>query len=60
MPSRHLRQAGLSPNGQHIAGVRRDGTDYWLVVADLKDKPLKWTGTKFEDLIIDENILGER
>ena len=44
----------LSPNGQHIAGVRRDGTDYWLVVADLKDKPLKWTGTKFEDLIIDE------
>ena len=46
--------ARLSPNGKHVAGVRRDGYDYWLVIADLSESPLKWTGTKFEDLEIND------
>jgi len=44
----------LSPSGRYLAGVRRDGLDYFLVVTDLEDEELKFAGTKFEDLRISE------
>ncbi|MEQ8558400.1 MAG: alpha/beta fold hydrolase [Henriciella sp.] len=46
--------AKLSPSGRYLAGVRRDGIDYYLVVADLSEPELKFSGTKFEDLRISE------
>lgn len=42
----------MSPNGKYVAGVRRDGYDYYLVVADLEAEELQWTGTFFDDIII--------
>lgn len=44
----------MSPDGRYVAGVRRDGYDYYLVVADLEDPELKFTGTFFNDIIIDD------
>jgi dipeptidyl aminopeptidase/acylaminoacyl peptidase len=46
--------AELSPSGRYLAGVRRDGLDYYLVVTDLEDPELKFVGTRFEDLQIDD------
>ncbi len=42
----------LSPNGQYVAGVRRDGRDYFLIVADVTRPEIEFTGTRFEDLRI--------
>lgn len=44
--------AELSPDGNYIAGVRRDGLEYYIVVTDLRDEELIFTGTRFEDLLI--------
>jgi dipeptidyl aminopeptidase/acylaminoacyl peptidase len=44
----------MSPNGKYVAGVRRDGYDYYLVVADLEAEELQFTGTFFNDIIINE------
>ena len=42
----------LSPNGKFVAGVRRDGDNYFLVVADVTKPEIQFTGTRFEDLRI--------
>ena len=44
----------LSPDGKYVAGVRRDGLDYYLVVADLEAPELQFTGTFFDDIIISD------
>lgn len=42
----------LSPNGKYVAGVRRDGRNYFLIVADVTQPEITFTGTRFEDLRI--------
>lgn len=42
----------MSPDGRYLAGIRRDGLDYYLIVADLNEPELKFTGTLFNDIII--------
>lgn len=42
----------MSPDGRYVAGVRRDGLDYYLVVADLEAEELQFQGTLFNDIII--------
>ena len=46
--------AELSPDGNYVAGVRRDGLEYYVVVTDLRDETLAFTGTRFEDLLISD------
>ena len=42
----------LSPNGKYVAAVRRDGRDYYLIVADITADEIEFVGTRFEDLRI--------
>lgn len=44
----------MSPDGKYVAGVRRDGYDYYLVVADIEAPELQFTGTFFDDIIISD------
>lgn len=44
----------MSPDGKYVAGVRRDGYDYYLIVADLEADEIKYTGTLFDDIFIED------